>query len=319
MFLGLLLAGFAVPTLAQPPAEKPAEKPTEKKDDKKAEKTAKTKLTVTLPEEDADLKIEGAATKAKGKTREFEIPPLDAGVKYEYKLTATWRPNNYTVITRNKTVVFEAGKPVTADLTADDPQDKAVIRYVPTPDDIVAQMIKLAKVTKDDTVYEPGCGDARIVTAAVKAGAKKGVGIDIDPERVTESKATVKAAKLEDKIDIRLGDALDIKDFPHATVVFMYMGNEFNALMRPYLWQKLKVGTRIVSHRFTMGDWKSDKTIQVKGEDGDEYELHLWTITKEVKDKAEAAAKKGDKAEPKKEEKKDEPKKDEPKKDKPGV
>jgi hypothetical protein len=103
---------------------------------------------------------------------------------------------------------------------------------------------------------------------------------------VTEAKANVKAAGLADKIDIRLGDALDIKDFSDATVVMMYMGDEFNALIRPVLWKQLKVGTRVVSHRFTMGDWKPDRTVTVKGEDGDEYLLHLWTITEDAKKRA---------------------------------
>ena len=182
------------------------------------------------------------------------------------------------------------------DMTKDDPNDKAEIRYVPTPDDIVAEMVKLAKITKDDVVFEPGCGDARILIAAVKAGAKKGVGIDLDQERVDESKENVKkAAGLADKIEIRKGDALDIKDLSDATVVMMYMGNEFDGLIRPILWRDLKVGTRVVSHRFTFGDWKPDETKKVTGDDGDEYELHIWTITKEIKEKAgKAGAGKGE-------------------------
>lgn len=248
---------------------------------------AKSKIKITVPQANAELKIEGTATKATGLTRDFETPGLDPAKLYEYLFEVSWRPNNYTEITRKKTVQFKGGEEVVVDLTKDDGKDRAKIRYVPTPDDIVAQMVKLAGVGKDDIVFEPGCGDSRITIAAVKAGAKKGVGIDLDPERVTESKANVKAAGLGDKIDIRLGDALDIKDLGDATVVFLYMGDEFDALIRPILWKQLKVGTRIVSHRFTMGDWKSDKSITVKGEDGDEYLLHLWTITEDVKKKAE--------------------------------
>lgn len=306
VLFGLVALGLAGPALAQKPAEKPADKPAEKGG--KDEKTAKTKLKVTVPDEETELTLMGKATKGTGKAREFDVPPLDAGLKYEFDIVAKWRPNNYTVITRKKTVSFAAGTDVTADLTVDDPNDRAEIRYVPTPDDIVASMVKLAKITKDDVVFEPGCGDARITVAAVKAGAKKGVGVDLEPERVTESKASVKAAKLDGKIEIRQGDALDIKDLGDATVVFLYMGNEFNALFRPVLWKSLKPGTRIVSHRFTMGDWTPDQTMKVRGEDGDDYELHIWTVTAEVKAKAAAA----DKA--KKPEKKEEPKKEEPKK-----
>lgn len=245
----------------------------------------KSKIKVSLLAENAELLIENKPTKATGKIREFETPPLDAGKMYEYEFKATWRPNNYTVITRTKSVQFKAGENLDIDLTKDDPKDKAVIRYVPTPDDIVKQMVKLAGVGKDDVVYEPGCGDARITIEAVKAGAKKGVGIDLDKERVKESKANVKLAKLEEKIEIREGDALEIKDLGDATVVFLYMGDEFDALIRPILWKQLKVGTRVVSHRFTMGDWKPEKSISVKGDDGDTYELHLWTITEDVKKK----------------------------------
>jgi uncharacterized protein (TIGR03000 family) len=253
--------------------------------EKTDKKSKVAKLKVLVPLEDAVLTIEGKPTKAAGTERIFDIPALAEGKKYEYKLTVEWRPNNYTILTRNKTIGFTAGEDATADLTVEDPNDRAVIRYVPTPDDITAEMIKLAKITKDDVVFEPGCGDSRITIAAVKAGAKKGVGIDLEPERIAESKANIKTAKLEDKIEARLGDALDIKDFDQATVVFLYMGNEFNALIRPNLWKQLKVGTRIVSHRFTMGDWKPDETKKIVGQDGDEYEIHIWTITEANKKK----------------------------------
>ena len=271
----LLALGLAAPLAAQPPAEKKAEK--------KADAATMAKLRVTMPEDDAELMIMGKATKQTGLKREFDIPQLDVGKKYEYELVAKWRPNNYTVMTRKKIVPFEAGSDIAVDLTVDDPKDRAEIRYVPTPEDVVARMIKLADIKKDDVVFEPGCGDARIVVAAVKAGAKRGVGIDLDPERIKESKATVEVAGVDAKVDIRQADALDIKDFSDATVVFLYMGDEFNALIRPILWKSLKVGTRIVSHRFTMGDWKPDQTVKMNGEDGDEYELHLWTVTEAIK------------------------------------
>ena len=148
-------------------------------------------------------------------------------------------------------------------------------------------MIKLAGVGPTDVVFEPGCGDARITIAAVKAGARKGVGIDIDPDRVAESRKLVKDAGLENRIEIRQGDALDIRDLSEATVVFLYMGDHFNLLIRPHLWRELKVGARVVSHRFTMGDWKPDRTVSVGIDDSPEYELHLWTVTEELKRKME--------------------------------
>jgi precorrin-6B methylase 2 len=145
-------------------------------------------------------------------------------------------------------------------------------------------MIEMAGVGPNDVVYEPGCGDARITIAAVKAGAAKGVGIDLDPQRVAEAQANVKAANLEGRIEIRAGDALDIKDLAEATVVFLYMGDEFDRLIRPILWDQLRVGSRVVSHRFTMGDWKPDRTTQLMYAD-DFYNVHMWTITEEIKKK----------------------------------
>ena len=76
------------------------------------------------------------------------------------------------------------------------------------------------------------------------------------------------------------GDAVKDRDYSEATVVFLYMGNEFNNLLRPILEKQLKPGTRIVSHRFVLGDWKPDETKKVVGQDGDEYLLHIWTVKK---------------------------------------
>jgi uncharacterized protein (TIGR03000 family) len=261
-FAALALLGFA-----QQPATKPAAK-------------VKSSLKVTVPQEDAELTIEKQVMKTTGAVREFDTPELDAGVKYEYEFTVKWEPNNYTKITRVKTVTFKGGDIVVVDLTKPEPTDKAFIRYVPTPDDIVKKMLELAKVGKDDTVFDLGCGDGRLVIAAVKAGAKKGVGIDLDPERVKESKANVEKEKVTDKVEIRQGDLLEVKDLDTANVVLMYLSDELGAIIKPKLMKDLKPGTRVVSHRFTIGDWKPDETITVKGADGDDYTLHVWTVKK---------------------------------------
>jgi uncharacterized protein (TIGR03000 family) len=244
-----------------------------------------SRVTVTVPDDATELVVEGKPVPGTGRSRTFETAPLEPGTTYRYTFTATWQPNTYTTITRNKTVSFRGGERVVVDLTVDDPNDRARVQYVPTPSDIADAMVQLAGVTAADIAYEPGCGDARITIAAVKGGAKRGVGIDIDAERVEESRAKVKEAGLADKIEIRLGDALDIKDLSEATVVFLYMGDHFNLLIRPILWKELKVGARVVSHRFTMGDWKPDKTVSVSSSEGGEYELHLWTVTEELKRK----------------------------------
>ena len=291
-FAGLAALAFAIAAMAVPAASSARQKE-EKKDDKKK---VKTKIKVKLPQDDAELLIEDKVTKPTGETREFETPEIDAGKLYEYKFTATWRPNNYTTLTRTKTMEFKGGDDLNVDLTKADVKnpDKAVVRWVPTPDDVVAEMVKMAKITKEDIVYEPGVGDARMLIAAVKAGAKKGVGIELDAKKAAEATENVKKAGLADQIKIIEGDALKDRDYSEATVVFLYMGNEFNNLLRPILEKQLKPGTRIVSHRFVLGDWKPDETKKVTGLDGDEYLLHIWTVKK-----------KGDGKDEKKDEKKD--------------
>lgn len=252
--------------------------------DKGDKKKAKSKLKVLVPQDDAVLLIEGKATKPTGTTREFETPELEVGKLYEYDFSVTWEPNNYTHLTRTKKVEFKGGEDVVADLTKADPKnpDQAKIRWVPTPDDIVEEMMKLGAVKKGDVAYEPGPGDGRVLIAAVKKGAEKAVGIELDPKKVEEARENVKKAGLEKKITIKEGDALKA-DYGEASIIFLYMGNEFDALLKPVLDKQLKPGTRIVSHRFLLGDWAPDKTIKVTGQDGDEYTLHLWTVKEKKK------------------------------------
>ena len=246
-----------------------------------------SRFRFTVPHPDAELLFDDQKITTNGMNREWETPPLERGRTYEYVFTAKWRPNNYTLVTRKKTVQFKGGDAVVVDLTIADPADRAEIRYVPTPDHIVAEMIRVAGITRDDVVYEPGCGDARITIAAVKAGARRGVGIDLDLARVADSRKRVSAAGLDGRIEIRRGDALDIKDLSEATVVFLYMGEEFDVLLRPILLKQLRVGARVVSHRFRMGDWMPDETIPVGEPASDDIALvHLWRVTKEVKERA---------------------------------
>jgi uncharacterized protein (TIGR03000 family) len=260
--------GEIVSNRAQPAASRPA------------------RLTVTVPHDDTVLSLDGRASVGMGTTRQIETPPLGATELRTFTLTASWNPNSYTTMTRTKSVSLRAGEQVTVDLTRDDPGDRVRVIYVPTPADVAAEMVKLGGVTAADVVYEPGCGDARITIAAIRAGAKRGICVDLDPARAEESRANVQQAGLADRIDVRLGDALDVKDLSEVTVVLLYMGDHFNLLIRPVLWRELKAGSRVVSHRFTMGAWQPDKTITVQStEDGGTYELHLWTITEDVKRK----------------------------------
>jgi uncharacterized protein (TIGR03000 family) len=249
-------------------------------------------IKILLPDnlyKSAEIKIEGVVTKQTGSERTFVTPALEPGKDYEYVIEAVIEPNNYTKIFRTRKIKFKAGEELTVDLRKKDEKiaDDVQIRWVPTPEDVAEEMSKLAKVGKEDVVADCGCGDGiLIITAVKKFGAKKGIGVDIDPLKVRDAKAAVKAAGLEDKITIREGNALKqtANDIGEATVIMTYMGNELNIRFRPILWESLKPGTRIVSHRFVMGDWKPEKTITVKGQDGDEYILHLWTITGKEKE-----------------------------------
>ena len=245
-----------------------------------AERRLTSRVAVKLPAADAELVVNGEPVPGEGALRQFETRALEVSRTHLHTFTVTWKPNTYTTITRSKTVSIRAGEPQRVDLTAEDPGDRVRVIYVPTPADVAAAMVDLAGVGRDDTVFEPGCGDARITIAAIRRGARRGICVDIDPERARESRANVEAAGLADRIDVRHGDALDVKNLADVSVVLLYMGDHFNMLMRPVLWRELKVGSRIVSHRFTMGDWKPDKTITLKDTDGEERSIHLWTIPK---------------------------------------
>lgn len=160
----------------------------------------------------------------------------------------------------------------------------AAYGYEGTPHSVVPAMIALARINSDDLVYEPGCGDARVLIAAMKAGARRGLGVDIDPDLAEVAYAAVKSAGMQDKIEIRWGNALAV-DMSNATIVFLFMGEAFNLIMRPLLWTQLPLGARVVSNDFAMGDWKPDRTVRVEAP-GRTYTLYLWTITQDVKDRA---------------------------------
>ena len=243
-------------------------------------------ITVKAPEsgfKDTVVKIDGVEVKGKDGTWTFTTPALEAGKEYKYKIEALIEPNNYTKITRPREVTVRAGDAVKLDLGAEDKKlDKIVVRWVPTPDDIVDEMCKLAKVGKDDIIFDPGCGDAVMLIRPVKKlGAKKGIGIDIDPKMVKVAQEKAKSEGVAEKVVITEGDILNEKDMAvcaEASVVLIYIGDDLGARMAPVLQKLLKPGTRVVSHRFKLGDWKPDQTVQVTGADGGEYTLHYWVV-----------------------------------------
>jgi uncharacterized protein (TIGR03000 family) len=242
-------------------------------------------ITLVLPERgQLTLTVDGQESKpAAGKNVTLEVKDIPEGKSKTVKISILIVPNNYTKITRPREVTLKAGDKVKVDLTREDKKlDDIVVRWVPTPDDIVDEMCRMAKVTKDDVIYDPGCGDAIMLVRPIKKfGVKKGIGIDIDPKMVVIAKKKAEEEGVTDKVVIREGNILkekDMEDLPEASVVLLYIGDDLGARMEPLLRKMLKPGARIVSHRFTLGDWKPDTTKTVMGADGDEYTLHLWVV-----------------------------------------
>jgi precorrin-6B methylase 2 len=156
------------------------------------------------------------------------------------------------------------------------PSPQVIAPYVPTPEDVVHRMLKLAGTTAKDVVYDLGCGDGRIPIAAAKTYGARAVGIDIDPKRIEESRANAKAAGVEHLVEFRLQDALTA-DVSPATIVTLYMLGSGNAKLRPVITRQLRPGARIVSHAFSMGPlWPPDKIDQFVSARGDEVTLYLW-------------------------------------------
>jgi cyclopropane fatty-acyl-phospholipid synthase-like methyltransferase len=159
--------------------------------------------------------------------------------------------------------------------TAEKPQLRTPdVIFVPTPQEVVDAMLEVAKVTKNDVVYDLGSGDGRIpVTAAKKYGARA-IGIDIDPQRIKEANANAEAAGVTDKVKF-LNQDLFTTDISEASVVTLYLLPSLNVKLMPKLKAELKPGTRIVSHAFDMGDWKPEQTLNVNGRT-----VYYWTIPK---------------------------------------
>jgi hypothetical protein len=147
--------------------------------------------------------------------------------------------------------------------------------YVPTPQPVVDRMLKMAEVKKDDVVYDLGCGDGRIVVTAAKKYGVRAYGFDIDPDRVAEAQANVKAAKVEHLVTIEQKDIFTI-DLSPATVVTLYLLPKLNVRLIPQL-EKLKPGSRIVSHDFAMEGIKPVQHVKMQvPTEPDEHAIYLW-------------------------------------------
>ncbi|NDJ25852.1 methyltransferase domain-containing protein [Nostoc sp. B(2019)] len=181
---------------------------------------------------------------------------------------------------------FEAGAQVPTATTAPttetpasttQPQERpGDVPYVPTPQPVVDAMLKVAKVGKNDVLYDLGSGDGRIVVTAAQKYGTRGTGIDINPERIQEANENAKQAGVTDRVRFVQQDLFNT-DFSDATVVTLYLLPDVNLKLRPKLLKELKPGTRIVSHAFDMGDWKPQQTLNVEGKT-----IYYWVVPEKV-------------------------------------
>jgi tRNA G37 N-methylase Trm5 len=144
--------------------------------------------------------------------------------------------------------------------------------YVPTPHEVVDEMLKLAKVGPGDVLYDLGSGDGRIPVAAAKRFGIRAVGVDIDPVRIEEAKENARKNGVAKLVEFRNEDLFKTR-FSEATVVTLYLLPDLNVKLRPRLLAELKPGTRIVSHQFDMGTWKPERRVELNGRT-----IYLWTI-----------------------------------------
>jgi ribosomal protein L11 methylase PrmA len=152
------------------------------------------------------------------------------------------------------------------------PAQQPDVIYVPTPHEVVDDMLRLANVGKSDILYDLGSGDGRIAIAAAKKFGIRAVGIDIDPERIREANENARRAGVTHLVEFRQEDLFKA-DFREATVITLYLLPDLNVKLRPRLLDELKPGTRIVSHQFDMGTWKPEKRLESNGR-----VVYFWTI-----------------------------------------
>lgn len=165
-----------------------------------------------------------------------------------------------------------------------DKEVKFNLIYVPTDEKVIEKMFEMAKVNKNDVVFDLGCGDGRIVAMACKQFGSRGVGVDLNPQRISECMETIKKYKVEPFVDkfmleYRLGNALTQPDLNKASVIMLYMLPEFMDLLKPIALKNLKPGSRVVSHdyRWRDTDWEPEMTVQFQGPNRT-HTLYLWTV-----------------------------------------
>jgi SAM-dependent methyltransferase len=158
------------------------------------------------------------------------------------------------------------------------PTKKPDVIYVPTPQDVVDAMLKMAAVKPNEMVYDLGCGDGRIVITAARDFGARGIGVDIDPQRIAESEANAKTAGVTERVQFKQADLFEMY-FADADVVCLYLLPALNVRLRPRILDELRPGTRIVSHSFDMGEWPADEQIE-SGEEG--QAVYFWVVPAKV-------------------------------------
>lgn len=153
---------------------------------------------------------------------------------------------------------------------------KKDVPYVPTPKETVDEMLRMAKVSGDDIVYDLGSGDGRIVIAAAKQYGARGVGIDIDPTRIAEANENAKTAGVTDRVRFIQGDLFNA-DIREATAVTLYLLRSVNMKLRPKLLADLRPGTPVVSHDFDMGEWEPEEHKLIGDDD-----VYVWIIPAKI-------------------------------------
>ncbi|EKQ69578.1 Putative RNA methylase family UPF0020 [Leptolyngbyaceae cyanobacterium JSC-12] len=157
------------------------------------------------------------------------------------------------------------------------PDRRPDIGFLPTPPEVVEGILQLAKLDPNDLVYDLGCGDGRILIAAAQRFGIRGVGIDIDRDRVHEATQSAHQAGVHHLLTFYQQDLYE-SQFGDATVLILYLLPHLNLKLRPRLWEQLKPGTRVISHDFDMGDWQPEHKIKIPIEAGEVATLYLWTI-----------------------------------------
>lgn len=159
---------------------------------------------------------------------------------------------------------------------------KLDVPYVPTHEMVVDEMLAMAEVKGDDVLYDLGSGDGRIPITAAKRFGTRGIGIDLNPQRIKEANENAQKAGVTDKVTFRQGDIFK-EDFSEATVVTLYLLPDVNLKLRPTI-LNMKPGTRVVSHNYDMGDWKPEKTKTIETPDGSTHYVYFWRVPEKKPD-----------------------------------